>query len=480
MKVSSKFLGISLMVAALVLVNGYLLLQNNNIILKSYYVNNLQYAQKDVQQEELTKSSAVVSSMEHYIATPVDSIEEVFVVKGQTITSLESLATYKSEQAESARAELDNKLYAYENELSELERILSSLRNEDNYPNTSTSTDGSTFGEDFWNIDLTIELGIEQHTPTAEGVAIIQRHIAETTREIDILDSQIDALNEENALTTPIDGIVADIVLEGDMITFVIQSTTKKLVTYVTKEEWLKVEAMQAASFTIFEGDEEREQRIDATVTAKQQIPAIQSLGYEELVKRTDLAKDDLVYEVSLEPVDSLDTTPLGEIVEVTIITNEAYDSYETYSDWIVEYEVEDVGTKHVYTLGLDGRTRLTPIEELFEHETVINRERVEIVEEDMLLEEPIVEIVEETSTPRIQNVELAKKEEEEATESEEQELSEATVFNAPLETTAMILDGSEKNIYAPTYRPFPLEKFSRPAVGPFSWKDAIRYMLPQ
>lgn len=480
MKVSYKFLGVSLIVAALVLVNGYLLLKNNDIILKSYYVNNMQYAQKDVHQEKLTKPAAVVSSMEHYIAAPVDSIGETFVVKGQNVSVSDSLASYKEDDIDTARTALESKITAYENEISELDSILSTLESEANSAIPTATTDSSSVETDLWNLDLTIELGIEQNTPTAEGAAIIQRHIAESTRELDILNSQLDALNQEHSLVTPIDGIVKDIVLEGDMITFVVQSSTKKLVTYVTKDEWMKVEEMQAASFTIFEGDEELEQLIDGSVVAKQEIPARESIGYEQLLARTDLKEDDVVYEVSIEPTDMLATTPIGEIVDVTIITNEAYDSYETYKDWVVNYEVDGLGTEHVYTLGYDGKTRLTPITSAFDHETTINRERVEAeVVEEVPAEQPVEEeVVEPTPPPRIQSVTLLEKEEE-ATEEEEEDLVEATVFTAGLEDTAIILDGTTKNIFAPTYRPFPIATFEKKAVGPFTWKDAVRYMLP-
>lgn len=485
MKLSKKWLTISLIITALVIVNGYLLLKNNNIILKSYYIHDVQFAQKDVQTEELTKSAAVVSNMEHYAAAPVNSIEEVFVVKGQSVAMSDPLATYKSDELSAASAEIETKIAAYENEVVELERILNALESEAGYPNTSTSTDGSSVKTTDWNLDLTVELGIEQNTPTAEGAAIIQRHIAESNREIEILNGQLNALNEDHSFIAPVDGIVSDIVLEGDMMTFIIQSSTKKLVTYVTKEEWLKIDLMQRATFTIFEGDEEREQLIDATVTAKQEIPARDSLGYEQLLARTSLSKYDVVYEVSLEPMDMLETTPLGEIVDVTIITNEMPDSYETYNDWIVNYEVDNLGSEHVYTVGYDGKTRLTPIVKAFDHQTVIHRELPAVVAtEDVKVpaEEATEENVEEEvkAPPRIRNVELIEEQDEDETSEEtEEEIVDATVFTASLEDTVLILDGQAKNIYAPIYRPLPIATFEKKLIGPFSWKDAVRYMLP-
>ncbi|MER2000772.1 MAG: HlyD family secretion protein, partial [Lysinibacillus sp.] len=344
MRISNKFLGISLIVAALVLVNGYLLFKNNNVILKSYFASDVQFTTIDDHQEELHKKAAIVPSIQHFIATPVDQISEVMVNKGQDIVALDALAFYKEEDAFAASEELNSKLLAYENELEELESALSELEDEGNYSNSSTSTDGTSLGTNDVNIDLTVELGIEQNTPVAEGIAILQRHIAETNREIEILNGQISLLNEENALTTPIDGIVEDIILEGNMITFVISSSTKKLVTYVDEQEWQKIELDQAASFTIFEGDEELEQLIDASVVQKQQIPATQSLGYDMLLQQSKLDKQQTVYEVSIEPTDLLASTPLGEIVDVTIIVNEEFGVYETFADWVVDYEVDDLG----------------------------------------------------------------------------------------------------------------------------------------
>lgn len=484
MRISNKFLGVSLIVAALVLVNGYLLFKNNNVILKSYFANDVQFTTIDTHQEELEKKAAVVPSMQHFIATPVDQISEVMVNKGQDILSLEALAFYKEEDALAASEELNSKLLAYENELAELESALSELQDEGSYSNSSTSTDGTSFGANALNIDLTVELGIEQSTPVAEGIAILQRHIAETNREIEILNGQISLLNEENALTTPIDGIVEDIILEGNMITFVITSSTKKLVTYVNEQEWQKIELDQAASFTIFEGDDELEQEIDATVVQKQQIPATKSLGYDTLLTQTKLDKQQTVYEVSIEPTDFLETTPLGEIFDVTIVVNAGDGVYETFADWVVDYEVEDLGDKHIYSIGYDGKTRLTPITVLFEHETHVARE---IKEEDLdTLEIPIDFVEEEaeevtTAPPRIQNVELKKtKEDEKDVSDEEQPLNKAVVFSATLDEPAIIMNGDAKNIYAPTYMPFPFKTFDKEMIEPFTWKDALRYILPQ
>lgn len=154
-----------------------------------------------------------------------------------------------------------------------MERIVSDLQYESNNSSPSTATDSTTLGDnENWNINLTLELGIEQSTPTAEGIAIIQRSIAETERQISILDSMISQLNNNNSLTTPVDGIVKEIVLEGDSIIFQIQSLEKKFVAYVEHEDWKEIEIGQKASVILNEGKED-ELIIDGDVLEKQQIP---------------------------------------------------------------------------------------------------------------------------------------------------------------------------------------------------------------
>lgn len=473
MRMTKKVKIFSAVALLFVLLNGYLLLKDNDIIFKNYYIKNVQYAAADYHEKILETDTVVASKQEHFIAAPVQSISEVLVTQGQSVSILTELAIYKPEEAEREITRLETDLDAYENELSELERIVSDLQYESSTSSPSTATDSTTLGDnENWNINLTLELGIEQSTPTAEGIAIIQRSIAETERQINILDSMISQLSDNNSLTTPVDGIVKEIVLEGDSIIFQIQSLEKKFVAYVKHKDWKEIEIGQPASMTLNEGKED-ELIIDGNVLDKQQIPARDSIAFNEMKKNDKVKPDDTVYEVSIEPADILTETPIGTLADATITTFEANDSFQVNEEWLVQYE-NNHSENLIYTVGEDGKTRLEPVDLLFKH-------KGQIKHTEFMYGEPI-KSTEETSEeetvvtePRIQTVQLEDSKEIDSSKGED--LEETAVFSAPIAPQQIFIDGDEKNLFAPTFRPYPLRTFEWAYVD-VTWKDAIWYLI--
>lgn len=453
-----------------VFVNGYFLLKDNDIIMKNYYINNVQFAAADYHEKILETDAVVAAKQEHFIAAPVQSISEVLVTQGQNVSVLTELAIYKPEEAEREVTRLETDRDAYANELSELERIVSDLQSEGSNSSPSTATDSTTLGDnDNWNINLTLELGIEQNTPTAEGIAIIQRSIAETERQISILDSMISQLSNNNSLTTPVDGIVKEIVLEGDSIIFQIQSLEKKFVAYVKYKDWKEIEIGQAASVILNEGKED-ELIIDGNVLEKQQIPARDSIAFNEMKKNDKVKPDDTVYEVSIEPADLLMETPIGALADATITTFEANDSFQVDEQWLVKYE-HDNSENLIYAVGEDGRTRLEPVDLLFKH-------KAEIEQVEFMYGEPIEETPEEETAvtePRIQTVQLEDSKKDDATKDED--LEDTAVFTSPIAPQQIFIDGDEKNLFAPTFRPYPLHTFEWTYVDT-TWKNALWYLI--
>ncbi|MEK4384808.1 HlyD family secretion protein [Solibacillus sp. FSL W7-1464] len=454
-----------------VLVNGYLLLKDNNIILKKYYINNVQFAEADYHEKLLETDAVVASKYEHFIAAPVQSISEVLVTQGQSVNTLTELAIYKPEEAEREITRLETDRNAYVNELSELDRIVSDLQDEGSTSSPSTATDSTTLGDnDIWNINLTLELGIEQNTPTAEGIAIIQRSIAETERQISILDSMISQLSNNNSLTTPVDGIVKEVILEGDSIIFQIQSLEKKFVTYVEHKDWKEIEVGQPASMILNEGKED-ELVIEGNVLEKQQIPARDSIAFNEMKKNDKVKPDDTVYEVSIEPADFLMETPIGTLAQATITTIEANGSFQVDEEWLVKYE-HDESVNLIYTVDENGKTKLEPVDLLFKH-------KAEIVHSEFMYGEPIEEnIVEEETVPtepRLTTVQLEDSKENDMKKNED--LEKAAVFTAPIAPQQILIDGDEKNLFAPTFRPYPLRTFEWEYVDA-TWKDALWYLI--
>lgn len=458
----------------LVVINGYLLLKNNDVIPKSYYIDNVQYALSGVHTKELEKEGILATSNEMLLAAPVQAIESVLVKRGDAVSAQQELASYKSDAVEQQRQKLEIERSAYQTELNELDNILSALDRESGSAKPSTATDSTTLGDsDLWNLNLSLELGIEQNTPTAEGKAIIRRHIAETERQLEITDSLLMQLISHQALASPVDGVVGDIIQEGDTITFVIYPSEKSIVTYIDVEQWKRVEVQQRAEIIVRAGEED-EYIVEGTVIEKQAIPAEHSLWYKELLKHVKIDPDETLYEVQIQPIDQLAEFAYGEKVDVTITTNEVFESFIVHSDWIVHYEVPDIGNTHIYTLGYDGRTRLTPVEVAFSKLGTIEKPVEENVgEEEPAEEETTEEEVEQTST--IYTVDFNKEEKDEVVD---EELYDVTVFTSLLDENTILLDGTARNIYAPTFRPYPIDTYKWENVGEVRWQDIVKFIV--
>ena len=453
-----------------VVINGYLLLKNNDVIPKSYYIDNMQYAVSGVHTKELAKEGMLATSNEVLLAAPIQAIESVLVKRGDEVFAQQELATYKSDAGE----KLDIERSAYQTELNELDSILSALERESGSSQPSTAADSTTIGDsNVWNLNLSLELGIEQSTPTAEGKAIIRRHIAETERQLEIIDAMITQLTSQQALTSPVDGVVGEVMQEGDTITFVIYPSEKSIVTYVDVEQWKRVEVQQRAEVIVRAGEED-EYIVEGTVIEKHEVPAEESLWYKELVKHKKVDPSETLYEVQIQPMDMLTDFPYGEKVDVTITTDEVFESFIVHSDWIVHYEVPDIGDTHIYTIGYDGKTRLTPVEVAFSKRGTIDKP----VEEEVIEEEPAEEetIEEETEQePTIYTVDFNKEEEDEVVD---EKLYDVTVFTGLIDENTMLLDGTARNIYAPTFRPYPIDTYKWENVGEVTWKDIVKFIV--
>lgn len=476
MVINKKFKIIGFIVAVLVIINAYFALKNNDIIQKAYYINDIQYAASAIHTKELDKEGILATSEDLRLAAPVQSIEEVLVKRGDTVSSQQELAIYKSDAVEKEEQKLEIERSAYESELAELEEILSDLSMASGSSGSSTSADSTTLGSSgLWNIDLTLEFGIDQNTSTAEGEAIIRRHIAETERQIDIIDAMMTELVTDQALATPIDGVVGDILQDGDTITFIIYATDKSVVTYIDEKQWQRVEPQQKAEIIVRAGKDD-EMIVEGTVIEKQEIPAEESLWYDEMAKHDKLDPSQTLYEVKIQPLDVLVDYPFGEKADVTITTDEVFNSFIVHSDWIVEYEVPDIGNTHIYTIGYDGKTRLIPVEVAFKKKGRVDEAVVEEVPEEEPVQEE-EEVVDEATEEekKIYTVDFSKEKEEEEVE---EELYDVTVFTGAIDDRTILLDGTARNIYAPAFRPYPIEKYKWEDVGEVTWQDIVKFIL--
>ncbi|MER1958085.1 MAG: HlyD family secretion protein [Solibacillus sp.] len=466
---SKKAKIIAVIMGLIVVVNAYLLLKDNDVILKKYYINDAHFAVAKDHEKMLPLDAIVTSSNEHFIAAPVQAVNEVLVTEGQTVNVLSELVVFKQQQTEKEVALLQTERAAYTTELAELEKVFLQLdsMSSETQPNSSVASDSINDGETL-NVNLSVELGIEQGTPTAEGIAIIQRAIAETTRQIELLDSQITQLSEYNLLTSPVEGVVKEIVLEGDSIIFNIQSSNKKIIAYVTPKQWQEIELEQFTEITLFEG-QDNEFTLDGVVSEKQQIPARNSIAFEEMKRHEKINSSETIYEISILPNEDLFDLPVGTLASANITVNQVFDSFGIHEDWLVQKATdEDEETQYVYMLDENGKTTLASVEELFTYQTKLNQREALLIEGE---EEE--EVVQETS-PRIQTVKLT---DENVVKEDKDELTNVAVISGPNELSPIFLNEKERNLNAPTFRPYPLQLFDRSQIDS-QWQLILEYWL--
>lgn len=469
MQLSKKAKVTAVIMGLIVVVNAYLLLKDNDVILKKYYINDAHFAVAKDHEKMLPLDAIVTSSNEHFIAAPVQAVNEVLVTEGQSVDVLSELVVFKQQQTEKEVARLQTERAAYATELAELEKVFSQLDNmsSETQPNSSVASDAMNDGETL-SINLSVELGIEQGTPTAEGIAIIQRAIAETTRQLELLDSRIKQLSENNLLTSPVEGVVKEIVLEGDSIIFNIQSSDKKVIAYVTPKQWQEIELDQFTEITLFEG-QENELTLDGMVIEKQQIPARDSIAFEEMKRHEKINSNETIYEISILPNEDLFDTPVGTLATANVTVNKELDSFGVHEDWLVQKaNDEDNEAQYIYTLNENGKTTLTSVEKLFTYQTKLDQR------EGLLQEQEEKEELEQQTSPRIQTVKLT---DENSVKEDKDELTNVAVISGTDELFPVFLNEKERNLFAPTFSPYPLQPFDRGQIDS-DWRLIVEYLL--
>lgn len=99
-------------------------------------------------------------------------------------------------------------------------------------------------------------------------------------------------------------------------------------------------------------------------------------------------------------------------------------------------------------------------------------------VEEEIVEEEPTEEETTEVETeqvPIIHTVDFSKKEDHKVVD---EKLYDVTVFTGAIDEDTILLDGTARNIYAPTFRPYPIDTYKWENVGEVTWKDIVKFIV--
>lgn len=403
-----------IVIALLIGVNAYFVFKADSKVARSYFIDEFQRATTGDRVETVKKDAIVAPAETYTIAAEAKSLSAVNVKRGQEIHATDVLATYKTEEVDDELTKLEAERSAYEVELSDLESALAQIESEfgrASDPKSSINTDQIS---DKLNVNVKLELA-QQNSPST-AVAILNRHIAEATRQVALMDAQITQIQARQGVISPVDGVISKITEEAGTVTFEIYSSEKAMLAYLSEDEWQQVMAGQTVKFNL----QHFEAKLSGIVLEKQMIATNnESTWANELAKTAKLPKPSS-YQVTLQQDDFIEDIPFSTIGKASIVVNEAFDAYKVKSAW-VKTAKKDVHS--VYIIGEDGKIRL-------------------------------------------ENIDVAFK------------TANATIFTGYMDEGTPIITNEQRNILARSFRSMPLKKIEWQHFKEIDWKDYVKYIV--
>ncbi|WP_036076131.1 HlyD family secretion protein [Lysinibacillus boronitolerans] len=334
-------------------INAYFVFKDNSSVTRSYFIDEFQKAYVGTNTERLTKETIVAPAETYTITADATNLSAVNVKRGQEVMMNDVLATYKTDEVDEELTRLESERTAYETELQDLEDALDQIEDEygdDSNPKSSINTDQIND-----KLSVTLKLELAQQNSASTAVALLNRHIAETNRQIGLLEAQITQIQSRQGIVSPIDGVVSAIKEEAGALTFEIYSNEKAMYAYLSEKEWQKVQEGQTVDFKVkhVKGD------LSGVVLEKQTIATDdQTVWANELAKTASLPQP-TNYEVTLQQDAPLEDIPFSTTGKASIIVNEAFDSYKVDKSWLATAKK---GNKKLYIINQDGKIQLIDV----------------------------------------------------------------------------------------------------------------------
>lgn len=377
------WIGTGILLLAVIIMNCITIFKDDSKIARSYYISEYERVALEQQRGYLEKEAMIVPEEEIRITADANALSQISVRPGQKISMDEIIASYKTDEIAQEQSKLQSEIDAYERELDTLEGILGRLEAQD-IEDPFTSIDSEQVGDE---LSVIVETEITQGSPL-EAIATIQKQIAEVERNIEILQDRISELSFSNVLSSPIDGVIGEVIEENGIITFVMYTDEKNLITYISEQEWEQVmenqsveleqsliereaeSVLQADSEDINLLEENLDEELLGHVVEKQDIPATDSLWFKEMAKVAEMPEP-LSFEVRVDLDSPILNKPYASLTSAKIIINEASNALRVKNDWIVEKNVtteeETTKVKYIYSIDEDGKIRTNEVKVAFE-----------------------------------------------------------------------------------------------------------------
>lgn len=371
----------SVLLVTILVINIRLVFKEDSKISRVYYISDFERIASKTERAYLEKEAVIAPKEEIHITADAKALSQISVRVGQVIAMNEEIAAYKTDEEAQQQRKYQTERSAYQSELSTLEGILRKLEVQTDLEEPVTTIDSEQLGE---SLSVTIESQISQGSPT-EAIATIESRIAEVERTIEIIDEQISELTFSSVLSSPVDGVIGDIVEENGAVTFIIYPNEQNLITYLSEAEWEQVkegafveldpllieeeiEAEETQSNEEIENSDELiedERELLGVVVEKQNIPSSESIWFKEMEKVVKLPQPK-AFEVRIDIEEPIANKPYASLTKTKIIINEALNAFKVkeesiYTRKILE-EPEESYEDYIYTLDSDGKIQVTPV----------------------------------------------------------------------------------------------------------------------
>ncbi|WP_253733013.1 hypothetical protein [Lysinibacillus sphaericus] len=188
---------IGIVLAMLIIgINAYFVFKEDSTVTRSYFIDEFQKAYIGTNTERVNKETIVAPAETYTITADATKLSAVNVKRGQEVMMNDLLATFKTDEVDEELTKLESERTAYETELNDLQDALDQIEDEydDSNPKSSINTDQIND-----KLSVTLKLELAQQNSLSTAVALLNRHIAETNRQIALIDAQITQIESRQA-----------------------------------------------------------------------------------------------------------------------------------------------------------------------------------------------------------------------------------------------------------------------------------------
>lgn len=359
-------IGLSTAMAAFIAANLILVFKEDSIISRSYYIeDHIRVAQGDYARE-LEKEAITVPVNSYFLSIDRAELLELTVNQGDEVTLGSAVANLDTSDEQEQRSEWTSMQTAYQSEANELRTIISTLQAGKQSAGATTSTSGGAVGvgnatDEIVDVtvDLQVDVEITEQGEYDSAIASAESKLAEVERQLAIVNAQLETASGELQFVSPVDGVVERIEEFDESVVVHILPNEQRLVTFVEEKDWHEIEPTQAVQAY----STHLEEIYAGEILSKGTLP-VSDNRWKEIHGQFENQPNLPLYEVEIQPTETLTGLPMGANVNITLKVDQATDAMRLRDDWML---VRNKEYAEIYTLSERGTVARIPVNIAFD-----------------------------------------------------------------------------------------------------------------